>query len=113
MRSIGTYSVSLGLLFIVILLSDITIGSDWNLIPILSVLIILTMFWPRSFVLVVTVLLSLLISSGEVITLMLILVAGLFSTILHKQFTGFTHYLRQWFVLGVVVASSNLLDRKR
>ena len=108
MKSIRTYSVTLGLLFIVILLSDITIGSDWNLIPILSVLIILTMFWPRSFVLVVTVLLSLLISSGEVITLMLILVAGLFSTILHKQFTGFTDSLRNGLILGVVVASSNL-----
>ena len=108
MKSIRTYSVTLGLLFLVILLSDITVGSDWNLIPILSVLIILTMFWPRSFVLVVTVLLSLLISSGEVITLMLILVAGLFSTILHKQFTGFTDSLRNGLILGIVVASSSL-----
>src|SRR5690625_1255293 len=101
MKSIRTYSVTLGLLFIVILLSDITIGSDWNLIPILSVLIILTMFWPRSLVLVVTVLLSLLLSSGEVITLMLILVAGLFSTILHKQFTGFTDSLSNGLIVCV------------
>lgn len=106
MSNLKTYSVTLFLFSLVVFTTRIIIGTDWYMIPVLTMLIMMTMFWKRSFLLIVTVVLSLLINNGDVVILMLILISGFSLSILHNKFKGFTDSLKHGLTLGLIVAIS-------
>mgnify|MGYP003514023558 FL=1 len=103
------YTLMLVAIIVTVLSTYFIQGTSWYFIPTITLLIIFSMFWNRSFVLMTSIYLALLMNYEDVNLLILTIVIGASLATFKDNFNNFTDAIKNGLFIGLILSSTQVV----
>lgn len=109
LKDIRSFSLMLLTIFLTVFVTQLIRGTVWHFIPSISLLILFSLFWNRSFVLITAVFLGLLLNGEDLTFFVMIIIIGAALTTFKDKFQSFTDAIKNGLAIGLILSISTLI----